>query len=391
MPIGGRIYWDEVSMTQIPSLRGVWNVRQRVHVGAKYPTNIIPDFDQWRIVGGGSVDPITKELTLNGPGSYAEIKVPWDESANWYMSVEVLTETASATPPNGGLHFSSFYYGADGVTAAMNIAGWTSNGHAQDSGVLPGAWSARRQWAFGTGGGPGIKWIRIVVHATTQYTGTGYVKYRNPQLANVSQSVYIPLSLTARWNVRALVTVEDTFRWGVRALASTTDVLRWSVRALTTKTTITRWNVRALATKSTVYRWSVRRLTGFKDLTARWNVRAAIAKTLTSRWNVRSVVAKTNTLRWNVRTLVTQSRVYRWSIRTRIGQQLVARWNLRSVIGREWLFRWDVRGYTPTPRDTPTDAIGEQRYTVRDRFLLGRDLDAPRYNVRDTGYPGDVR
>lgn len=89
------------------------------------------------------------------------------------VSAEFLTSTTSNEPtfqPEGGTLMSALYYKADLVSAALNSAGFTSNGNAQV--LVKNQWGVKA-WTMLNGSGNEVYWARFRVSADATYVNAG--------------------------------------------------------------------------------------------------------------------------------------------------------------------------------------------------------------------------
>jgi hypothetical protein len=154
--------------------------------------NRMPDFDQWTLTGGATFAAGVLTLPLNAQ-SLSPL-VPISDWASWCATFEFFDATQSGYAPwqpNAGEFGESFYYAADGVTSAINSAGYGSNGHANQYPL--GAWSPRSLTADAYYGGPNVQFIRYILMNSPSYAG-GTLLVRNPMMTD--GSLGIPTSFT---------------------------------------------------------------------------------------------------------------------------------------------------------------------------------------------------
>lgn len=147
-------------------------------VGGSVPTtprgiNLAPDLSSWSLAGGTSYNSSTKELTLTTSGSVTSPLIRVDEPTSANLQVESYATTSSPSfTPSSGVHFSAFYYAADGTTPVMNTIGYVSNGNAQ---AIPLSTWTQRTWS--TPNGPGIVYVKFAINSSpTTYTSDNKVK-----------------------------------------------------------------------------------------------------------------------------------------------------------------------------------------------------------------------
>lgn len=147
-------------------------------VGGTAPTaprgvNLAADLSTWPTTGGVAYSSATSELTFTSAGNSTSPLIRVDAPTSVTLTVESLATTASTYfTPESGVHFSAFYYGADGTTPVMNTIGYTSNGNAQ--GIPLSSWTTRT-WT--TPAGPGIVYVKFMINSSpSSYTSNNRVR-----------------------------------------------------------------------------------------------------------------------------------------------------------------------------------------------------------------------
>jgi len=151
------------------------NVSLRVSHNSAPSQGSCVDFSSWTINGGVSYNALTDQISLISPGHALSPLIRVDKSSSVTLTVESYATIPSPYfSTQSGVHFSSSYYEADGVTSAYNSIGYTSNGNAQ---AIPLSVWTKRTWQTPTG--PNVVYVRFLINSSpTSYTSDNL--FRNP-------------------------------------------------------------------------------------------------------------------------------------------------------------------------------------------------------------------
>ena len=135
--------------------------------------NLVADVSTWATTGGVTYNSSTNELVFNGAGTATSPLIRIDAPTSAALNVESFATTAAPSQtPNGGVYFSSFYYGADGTTSATNSSGYTGNGNAQS--IPLSSWTSRT-WT--TPAGANVVYVKFVINSSpTTYTSDNRIR-----------------------------------------------------------------------------------------------------------------------------------------------------------------------------------------------------------------------
>ena len=145
-------------------------------------TNLIADFAMWTTATGMTYNASTNEMVCTASGGSASSPLVRVDSAVWgAFKFEGYATTASPTRPYSGVYAGTYYYAADGTTAAYNTdpnGPYAANGHAPP---MPAPLSSWHPMTMTFTLGPAIINTRVNLYCdSTNYTSDTH--YRNPTL-----------------------------------------------------------------------------------------------------------------------------------------------------------------------------------------------------------------
>lgn len=142
--------------------------------------NLSPDFSRWELSGGATYNTVTKELLLGSNGVAMSPLIRVDHPTSIKVGGDffaAISSTYSTITPNGGYHNGTSYFMSDGVTAATNTYGYTSNGCAQ--GISLNSWTVADS-RCGYGGGPQVVYFKTHFVGSNSGYASADLKIRNP-------------------------------------------------------------------------------------------------------------------------------------------------------------------------------------------------------------------
>jgi len=155
------------------------SLRNRYYVAAR-GANISPGFSDWVLSGGATYNSTNGELTLGSAGLATSPLIRVYYPTSMRMGADYYATVASVNlAPDGGSHMSSYYYAADGVTAAYNSANYTANGCAQRFALS--TWDLQ-DLKCGFAGGPNVTYVKFIFRGSSSSYASSDLKVKNPIL-----------------------------------------------------------------------------------------------------------------------------------------------------------------------------------------------------------------
>jgi Tfp pilus assembly protein PilV len=145
-------------------------------------TNILPNFATWTLVTGMTYNAATDEFVCTASGGSATSPlIRTDSAIAGTLKYEGYATTLSSLGAYSGVYTSTYYFAANGTTAAYNLdpspGPYTANGNAQAMTAPLSAWHPMT-WTFNLG--PAVIYTKVAFNCNSAYTSDTH--YRNATL-----------------------------------------------------------------------------------------------------------------------------------------------------------------------------------------------------------------
>jgi hypothetical protein len=157
---------------------GVFTVSGAASAGV----NIAPPISKWALASGATYNAGAGTLSLTPTGTAATPLIFVGQPTTINVGGDFFATVASANgglAPNGGYHMGIYYYGSDGVTPALNSAGYTSNGCAQP--VTLYSWNLAKV-SCNFSGGPNVYYVTYAAWGSSSGYASSDLLIKNPIL-----------------------------------------------------------------------------------------------------------------------------------------------------------------------------------------------------------------
>lgn len=180
---------------------------------------------------------------------------------------------------------------------------------------------------------------------------------------------------TLKYNIRKLITQTDTLKYNIRVLSGQQiDTIKYNIRKLVSQTDTLKYNILKLITQTDTLKYNIRRLTGQQTDTIKYNIRRLVTQTDTLKYNVRKLITQSDTLKYNIRKLVTNTDTLKYNVRKLVSKTNTFIYNILIQITtatHEYIFKYNIR-----KKVTNTDTL---IYKIRQ---LSSHTLVSKYNIR---------
>lgn len=154
----------------------------KINASTPSGTNLLPPFATWTLVTGMTYNAATDEFVCTASGGSATSPlIRTDSAIAGTLKYEGYATTLSSLGAYSGVYTSTYYFAANGTTAAYNLdpspGPYTANGNAQAMTAPLSAWHPMT-WTFNLG--PAVIYTKVAFNCNSAYTSDTH--YRNATL-----------------------------------------------------------------------------------------------------------------------------------------------------------------------------------------------------------------